>query len=74
MLKKMLNLFILLSKFTGLTILICWGLLLGMFVLGNQINQYDNSRLEKEYYKLSIDLMKRELQFYNDYGTEEPNL
>ena len=31
-----------LSKVTGLTILICWGLLLGMFALGNQMSQYEN--------------------------------
>ena len=63
--KRIINMLIMLSKVTGLTILICWGMLLGMFALGNQISQYENSKLEKEYYNLSNDLLKKELQFYN---------
>lgn len=63
---KFIKCFILLSKITSMTILICWAVLLGLFMLGNEISQYENNKLEKEYYELSIKLIDKELHFYSD--------
>ena len=59
---KFIKCFIMLSKITSMTILICWAILLGLFMLGNEMSQYEVNKLEKEYYQLSIKLIDKELQ------------